>query len=95
MSPAASAAGPMILAERITIYLLRLNMSFSQNRSPPSGQARGQALRDMLYRGWVQTLSSAGWPDFTTATACFIAGPSSAGSLIGPFAHHPMDSASL
>src|SRR5262245_39777469 len=47
------------------------------------------------YRGWVQTLTSAGWPDFTAATACLMAGPSSAGSLIGPFAHQPIDSASL
>src|SRR5579864_7185252 len=48
-----------------------------------------------LHRGCVQTLSSAGWPDFTTAIASFSAGASSAGSLIGPFAHQPMLSASL
>src|SRR5258708_39579990 len=48
-----------------------------------------------IHRGCVQTLSRAGWPDCTTLTASRSAGPSCAGSLIGPFAHHPMLSASL
>ena len=45
-------------------------------------------------RGCVMTLTSAGWPDLTTATASLIAGPRSAGSTIGPFAHQPIDFAS-
>src|SRR5664280_1466414 len=47
------------------------------------------------HRGWVQTFNSAGWPDLTTAMASLMAGPRSAGSLIGPLAHQPIDSASL
>src|SRR5262249_59054786 len=62
-------------------------------------QARANTIRDCHgswpHRGCVQTLSSAGCPDFTTATASLIAGASSAGSLIGPLAHQPIDSASL
>src|SRR5580704_16605871 len=42
-------------------------------------------------RGCVSTLTSAGWPDLTTATASLIAGPRSAGWVIGPLAHQPMD----
>src|SRR5262249_15022139 len=45
-------------------------------------------------RGWVKTLPSAGWPDLPAATASLIAGPRSAGSTIGPFAHQPIDCAS-
>src|SRR5262245_51867846 len=63
--------------------------------SAASPLTRTKRMGGPPYRGWVQTLSSAGWPDFTTATACLMAGPSSAGSLIGPFAHQPIDSASL
>jgi len=35
-------------------------------------------------RGCVHTSTRAGWPDLTTSTARLSAGPSSAGSLIGP-----------
>src|SRR5262249_18917007 len=47
------------------------------------------------HRGCVHTSTSAGWPDFTTSTARLMVGPSSAGSLIGPADHHPMELASL
>src|SRR5260221_8583415 len=57
--------------------------------------AQNDIPRGDIHRGCVQTLSRAGWPDCTTLTASRSAGPSCAGSLIGPFAHQPMLSASL
>ena len=63
--------------------------------SAASPTTRTERIGTSPQRGCVQTLTSAGWPDLTAATACLIAGPSSAGSLIGPFAHQPIDSASL
>src|SRR5262249_54445631 len=58
-------------------------------------QAGSDENKSVPHRGCVQTLSKAGWPDLTTATASLTAGARSAGSLIGPFAHQPIDSASL
>ena len=54
--------------------------------------AAGVASR---YRGWHTTSSSAGRPDFTTASARFNAALSSRGSLIGPSAHTPCACANL
>src|SRR6202022_2843769 len=67
-----------------------------ERRQPHDTNTTHRSLSpELTQRGCVQTLTNAGCPDFPPATASLIAGPSSAGSLIGPFAHQPMDSASL
>src|SRR5262249_10029452 len=63
-----------------------------QRRRP---HARTQTRHGAPHRGWVHTSTSAGWPDFTAATARLIVGPTSLGSLIGPADHQPIEFASL
>src|SRR5579862_3645995 len=68
-----------------------LSADASQQRHNGRGRNLNDAHKHSPQRGCVSTLTSAGWPDLTTATASLIAGPRSAGSEIGPLAHQPMD----
>src|SRR6185503_19713049 len=67
----------------------------SRNQPDEGKRDQPQAHGFRPQRGWVQTLTSAGVPDCTTLTASRSADASCDASLIGPFAHQPIDSASL
>src|SRR4029077_9215663 len=93
--PALTMALPAAVLHEGGLALRRVGGERRTRGEEEDKRAHQDTHRCLLQRGWVHTLRSAGVPDCTTLTASRNAAASCDASLIGPFAHQPIDSASL